>query len=129
MWPDYSAGLSDVFFSNDKREIFIVQLEVSLVITEIICFSGFRPIDIGEVIEVQSLVNQFGFVNTSPAFGIKLAENGPVFTNGVIHPSHEGIQLSIKAIEVRGTAIIGAILLIPPAVNLLVADFAKSFFG
>ena len=61
------------------------------------------------------------------SIGVKPAEDASVFTDRIIDPAHEGGDIGIEIVIVRGPAMIGAKLFIPTAMNGFIANLANSF--
>lgn len=95
-----------IILLDHEGVIIFIQLNIPLVIAVIVGLAGARSPDMGEVIKIKTLIQQFGLMNAGFTFWITVGKDIPVFPDGIIYPAHEGGKISIKNMEMMDTAMV-----------------------
>lgn len=96
----------------------MIYREVPLLIAEVVGFTGFCLIDIGEIPEFESVIHQFSLMHFGFPVRIEFLKDTPVLSQDVIDVPHEVCLIAVGAIIKSGAALLGAKALVGAAVKL-----------
>jgi len=116
-----------LFPDHDHIKI-VVKRQVTVFVNKPVTASFLRGVDIGEVIEIESFVYQFIFVDGNLIDWIQFAQDPAVFPENGIHIPYIVGNVRILPVVIIVTALVGAEFFIEAPVNGFAAIEAMTLF-